>query len=151
FVREAVDEAVKLESALARLTTTRRLAVLHYSPIQETVQGEPPEIFPFLGSSRLEEPLLRHPVSVVVHGHAHHGRFEGRMRNGVPVYNVCVPVRERRAPGLPPYWLVDLDQAGTAGPQAGTTDPQAGTIDPITAGRPPSAESRESPDQVRAL
>jgi Icc-related predicted phosphoesterase len=138
FVREAVDEAVKLESALARLTTTQRVVVLHYSPIRETVQGEPPEIFPFLGSSRLEEPLLRHPVSVVVHGHAHHGRFEGRTRNGVPVYNVCVTVLERRAPGLPPYWLVDLAQAGTAGSKA-------------AAGRLPSAESRESPDQVRAL
>jgi Icc-related predicted phosphoesterase len=118
FVREAVDEALKLESALARLTTTQRVAVLHYSPIRETVEGEPPEIFPFLGSSRLEEPLLRHPVSVVVHGHAHHGRLEGRTRNGVPVYNVCVTVLERAAPGLPPYWLVDLDQAGTAGPRA---------------------------------
>src|SRR5713101_8560388 len=137
FVRETVDEALKLESALARLRTTQRVVVLHYSPIQETVQGEPPEIFPFLGSSRLEEPLLRHPVSVVVHGHAHHGRFEGRTRNGVPVYNVCVTVLERRAPGLPPYWLVDLDQAGTAVPKV--------------AGRPPSAEPRESPDQVRAL
>jgi Icc-related predicted phosphoesterase len=118
FVREAVDEALKLESALARLTSRQRVAVLHYSPIRETVEGEPPEIFPFLGSSRLEEPLLRHPVNLVVHGHAHHGRLEGRTRNGVPVYNVCVTVLERRAPGLPPYWLVDLDRAGTAGPKA---------------------------------
>jgi Icc-related predicted phosphoesterase len=118
FVREAVDEALKLESALARLTTTQRVAVLHYSPIRETVEGEPPEIFPFLGSSRLEEPLLRHPVSVVVHGHAHHGRLEGRTRNGLPVYNVCVTVLERSCPGLPPYWLVDLDRASTAGPKA---------------------------------
>ena len=57
FVHEAVGEALKLESALARLRTEKRIAVLHYSPIQETVEGEPLEIFPFLGCSRLEEPL----------------------------------------------------------------------------------------------
>jgi Icc-related predicted phosphoesterase len=119
FVREAVDEALKLESALARLRSAHRVAVLHYSPIRETVEGEPPEIFPFLGSSRLEEPLLRYPVSVVFHGHAHHGSLEGRTRTGVPVYNVCVPVLERTAPGHPPFWLVDLDQAGTAVPDPG--------------------------------
>jgi len=119
FVRETVDEALKLESALARLRTTQRVAVLHYSPIPETVKGESPEIFPYLGSSRLEEPLLRYPVSVVLHGHAHHGRLEGRTRNGVPVYNVCVTVLERAAPGHLPYWLVDLDHASTAAPDAG--------------------------------
>jgi len=119
FVRETVDEALKLESALARLRTTQRVAILHYSPIAETVKGESPEIFPYLGSSRLEEPLLRYPASVVFHGHAHHGRLEGRTRNGVPVYNVCVTVLERAAPGHLPYWLVDLDHASTAAPDAG--------------------------------
>ena len=59
FVHEAVNEALKLESALARLRGRPRVAVLHYSPIQETVEGEPAEIFAFLGSSRLEEPLHR--------------------------------------------------------------------------------------------
>jgi Icc-related predicted phosphoesterase len=119
FVRETVDEALKLESALARLNSTQRVAILHYSPIQATVQGESPEIFPYLGSSRLEEPLLRYPVNVVLHGHAHHGQLEGRTRNGVPVYNVCVTVLERAAPGHPPFWLVDLDHAGRAAPEAG--------------------------------
>jgi Icc-related predicted phosphoesterase len=119
FVREAVDEAVKLESALARLTSAQRVAILHYSPIQATVEGEPPEVFPFLGSSRLEEPLLRYPVSAVLHGHAHHGRLEGRTRTGVPVYNVCVTVLERTVPGHPPFWLVDLDHAGAAGVDPG--------------------------------
>ena len=109
FVREAVDEALKLESALAKLKTNQRVAVLHYSPIRTTVEGEPPEVFPFLGSSRLEEPLLRYPVSVALHGHAHHGRFEGRTRNDVPVYNVCIPVLERLSLGHPPYWIVELD------------------------------------------
>src|SRR5205809_908741 len=62
FVREALDEALKLENALARLRTERRVALLHYSPIRDTVEGEPPEILPFLGCSRLEEPLERWPV-----------------------------------------------------------------------------------------
>src|SRR5512132_1233851 len=63
FVQEAVDEALKLEAALARLRTTQRVAMLHYSPVRATVEGEPPEIFPYLGSSRLEEPINRYRVS----------------------------------------------------------------------------------------
>ena len=114
LVREAVDEALKLESALARLTSPQRVAVLHYSPIRETVEGEAPEIIPFLGSSRLEEPLLRYPVSAVFHGHAHHGRLEGRTRSDVPVYNVCLPVLERIVPRGPLFWQVDLDRVGAA-------------------------------------
>lgn len=108
FVQEAVDEAMKLEKAVARLRTPRKIAVLHYAPIQATVEGEPPEIFPFLGSSRLEEPLLRYPVSAVFHGHAHHGTFEGRTRDNVPVYNVGVPVLRRRFPDKSPYFLLEL-------------------------------------------
>src|SRR5687767_5892905 len=56
FVNEALHEAMKLESALAKLRTHHRIAMLHYAPITGTVQGEPPEIFAFLGSSRLEDP-----------------------------------------------------------------------------------------------
>ena len=92
FVHEAVDEALKLESALAKLRTPQRVALLHYSPIRETVEGEPPEIYAFLGSSRLEEPLNRYPVAAVFHGHAHHGSPEGRTSGGVPVYNVALPL-----------------------------------------------------------
>jgi len=110
FVREAVDEALKLESGLAKLRTSQRVVVLHYSPVRDTVEGEPSEIFPFLGSSRLEEPLLRYPVSVVFHGHAHRGRPEGRTRTGVPVYNVCLPLLLEAAPERPAFRLVDLDQ-----------------------------------------
>src|SRR5262249_2837347 len=72
FVHEAVAEALKLESALARLRNDHLIAILHYAPIQQTVEGEPPEILPFLGCSRLEEPLTRYPVTAVFHGHAHH-------------------------------------------------------------------------------
>jgi Icc-related predicted phosphoesterase len=103
FVREAVDEALKLESALARLRRRPRIAVLHYSPIQTTVEGEPVEIFPFLGSSRLEEPLNRYPVDAVFHGHAHRGQPEGQTASGIPVYNVCVQLLRRTFPDRPAF------------------------------------------------
>ena len=108
FVQEAVDEALKLETALARLRTPRKVAVLHYSPVRATVEDEPPEIFPYLGSSRLEEPLNRYPVDVVFHGHAHGGRFEGRTTGGVPVFNVSAPLLQRRTPDVPPVHVVEF-------------------------------------------
>jgi Icc-related predicted phosphoesterase len=98
FVHEAVNEALKLEAALARLRTTELVALLHYSPVQATVEGEPLEIYPFVGSSRLEEPISRYPVSLVVHGHAHRGQLEGRTKAGVPVYNVSMPLLSRAWP-----------------------------------------------------
>jgi len=101
FVHEAVDEALKLETALARLRTDRLIAILHYSPIQETVEGEPLEIFPFLGCSRLEEPLTRYPVTAVFHGHAHHGRPEGRTRTNAPVFNVSMSLMREMFPERP--------------------------------------------------
>lgn len=101
FVHEAVNEALKLESALARLRTEQRVVVLHYSPIQATVEGEPLEIFPFLGSSRLEEPINRYRPDVVFHGHAHRGQLEGTTSAGVPVYNVALPLLRRRFPEQP--------------------------------------------------
>jgi Icc-related predicted phosphoesterase len=108
FVQEALHEAMKLESALAKLRMERRIALLHYSPIAGTVQGEPPEIFPFLGSSRLEEPLLRYPVDAVFHGHAHRGALESRTMNGVPVFNVCKPLLQRSWPQQPPFRLYEV-------------------------------------------
>ncbi|HEX2244584.1 MAG TPA: metallophosphoesterase [Gammaproteobacteria bacterium] len=89
FVAAAIDEAVKLESALAQLRTERRVALLHYSPIRATVEGEPPELFAWLGSSGLEDPIDRYGASLVLHGHAHTGALEGRTQGGVPVYNVA--------------------------------------------------------------
>jgi Icc-related predicted phosphoesterase len=66
--------------------------VLHYAPIRATVAGEDPEIFPFLGSSRLEEPINRFRVSAVFHGHAHNGGREGVTGSGIPVFNVSLPL-----------------------------------------------------------
>lgn len=92
FVQEAVDEALKLEAALARLRTPLKVVLLHYAPIEETVRGEPPAIFPFLGSSRLEEPIDRYHAHAVFHGHAHAGTPDGRTKGGIPVYNVALPL-----------------------------------------------------------
>lgn len=115
FVREAVGEALKLESALARLRTPHKVALMHYAPIEATVVNEPLEIYPFLGSSRLEEPLSRYPVSVVLHGHAHHGSPEGSTANGTPVYNVSMPLmRLTLKDGTPPLRIVELPAASTA-------------------------------------
>jgi Icc-related predicted phosphoesterase len=108
FVQDAIDEALKLEGALARLRSQRRIAVLHYSPIRGTVEGEPLEIFPYLGTSRLEEPLNRHPVDLVFHGHAHSGSPEGRTSGGTPVFNVALPLLMRTFPDRPPFRVVEL-------------------------------------------
>jgi len=116
FVHEALEEALKLESALAKLRTPQRIAVLHYAPIRATVEGEPLEIFPFLGSSRLEEPLNRYSITAVLHGHAHHGSFEGRTRGNVPVFNVALPILRQKFPNRPPFHLMRVP-AG-AGPIA---------------------------------
>jgi Icc-related predicted phosphoesterase len=98
FVEEATKEALKLERALASLRTRRKIVLLHYAPIVDTVVGEPLEIHPFLGSSRLEEPIDRYHVDATFHGHAHKGTFEGKTRGGCPVYNVALPLlREQGA------------------------------------------------------
>jgi Icc-related predicted phosphoesterase len=105
FVREAVDEALKLERAISRLQMAERIVLLHYSPVRATVEGEPVEIFPFLGSSRLEETLNRYPVTAIFHGHAHHGSPEGRTQRDVPVYNVALPLLRRSFPDQPAFRL----------------------------------------------
>ncbi|MFN3389690.1 MAG: metallophosphoesterase [Allosphingosinicella sp.] len=95
FVGESIDEARKLENALRSLRTERTVAVLHYAPVVETVEGEPLEIFPFLGSSRLADAVDRFEnVKAVLHGHAHRGTYEGRTSRGVPVYNCAQFVLE---------------------------------------------------------
>jgi Icc-related predicted phosphoesterase len=109
FVHEAVEEALKLESALAGLRTKKRIALLHYAPIVETVIGEPPEIFPFLGSSRLEEPLNRYPVEAVFHGHAHSGSAIGKTKSGAPVYNVAKSLLQRGRADAAPFKIFELE------------------------------------------
>lgn len=109
FVQEAVDEALKLEAALARLRSGVRIALLHYSPVEDTVRGEPPTIFAFLGSSRLEEPIDRYHATAVFHGHAHSGTPEGRTKAGIPVHNVALPLLRRSvSDGAVPIYFAEV-------------------------------------------
>lgn len=108
FVQEALNEALKLETALARIRSERRVVLFHYAPIAGTVEGEPLEIYPFLGSSRLEEPLGRYPVAAVFHGHAHHGAPEGTTAGGTPVYNVSMALLQRTYPERQPVRILEL-------------------------------------------
>jgi uncharacterized protein len=92
FVQGAIDEALKLERAMSQLRTLKRVVVLHYAPIGDTIQGEAPEIYPYLGSSRLAEVIDRHGADIVFHGHAHHGSPNGKTTAGVPVHNVAIQI-----------------------------------------------------------
>ncbi len=105
FVAEAVSESMRLENAMRGVRQGRVLVVLHYAPIPETIAGEPPEIFPFLGSSRLAETIDRFKVSAIVHGHAHRGTYEGRTPGGAPVYNVA---RQIEKPNGKPYAVLEI-------------------------------------------
>lgn len=114
FVRESIDEALKLESALAKVQVPRRIAFMHYAPVVGTTGGEPLEIVPFLGSSRLEDPLNRYPVIAAFHGHAHHGSPEARLKDHIPVYNVALPLLQRAFPDRPPLRILEVPSMVTA-------------------------------------
>jgi Icc-related predicted phosphoesterase len=105
MVAESMSEAIRLGNAMRQVRSERAVVVLHYAPIPETVEGEPLEIFPFLGSSRLAETIDRFKVSAVVHGHAHRGAYEGRTPGGAPVYNVA---RQIEKPTGRPYALLEV-------------------------------------------
>jgi Icc-related predicted phosphoesterase len=107
FVQTSIDEALKLERAMAQLRSERRVVVVHYAPIGDTVKGEPLEIYPYLGNSRLAEVVDRHGANLVLHGHAHHGSPDGKTTAGIPVHNVALQVL--RANGvLTPYRLFEV-------------------------------------------
>ncbi|WP_293952766.1 MULTISPECIES: metallophosphoesterase [unclassified Sphingobacterium] len=112
FVQEAVNESLLLDRALARLeqehATIKKVALLHYAPIAETVSGEPEQIYPFLGSTHLMEPLQRRKVSAAFHGHAHAGKFEALSPTGIPIYNVAVPVLRAHHGNDRAYALIDI-------------------------------------------
>src|SRR5579864_699804 len=87
FVQAAIDEALKLERALMQLRAEKRVVVVHYAPVAGTVKGEPEQIYPYLGNSRMAEVIDRHGANMVVHGHAHHGSLDGQTIGGIPVHN----------------------------------------------------------------
>ncbi len=116
FVQEAVDQAMQLERALARLQTQQQVVVLHYSPVRDTIVGEDPEIFPFMGSTRLEGPINRFGVAAAFHGHAHGGTHEGRTSGGIPVFNVSIPLLRRVNPEAQPFIIYELKREAAAEP-----------------------------------
>ncbi len=107
FVQAAIDETLKLERALSQLRTEKRVVVIHYAPISATVIGETPEIFPYLGTSRLAEVVDRHGANLIIHGHAHHGFGMGKTTGGVPVYNVALAMLQAETPPKP-YKIFDV-------------------------------------------
>ena len=107
FVQASIDETMKLERALSMLRTEKIVIVTHYSPVVETVRGEPTEIWPYLGSSRLAEVIDRHGAVVAIHGHAHHGQPEGKTTGGVPVHNVALSLLMAQQPPKP-YRVLEI-------------------------------------------
>ena len=107
FVYRAVDEAIKLENALSRAEAEKKVVVLHYSPIKQTCEGEPLEIYLFLGSSKLVDPIDYFKVNAVFHAHAHHGSLTGKTPQNVPVYNTSHPLLKRVKPEEP-YVIVEI-------------------------------------------
>lgn len=103
FVHEAVNESLQLDRALTRLEqehpTLPKVALLHYAPIRNTVEGEPEQLYPFLGSSHLGEALNRRNVAVAFHGHAHGGTVFGQTSSNIPVYNVALPLLKNQQLG----------------------------------------------------
>src|SRR5216684_1554779 len=101
FVQASLDETLKLERALSMIRTERIVIVTHYAPICDTVIGEPQEIWPYLGSSRLAEVIDRHGAKLALHGHAHHGKLSGKTTGGVPVHNVALSLLMQHNGGKP--------------------------------------------------
>jgi Icc-related predicted phosphoesterase len=99
---EAGEEAAALDATLRAVSHCPvRIALLHYAPTTETLVGEPEPIWTFLGTDRLAPPIAEHAPDLVLHGHAHHGTFEGRIGQS-PIYNVSVPVMRRD------FWVFEL-------------------------------------------
>lgn len=106
FIRASIEEAKLLEHILDEMDSARKVAILHYAPVEQTLAGEERELYPFLGSSLLADALDRKGVDVVIHGHAHNGSTEGKTPGGIPVHNVCRFVRKRM--GLSPYLVLEV-------------------------------------------
>ncbi|TDD73999.1 metallophosphoesterase family protein [Actinomadura rubrisoli] len=108
FVRHTKDFAGRLGAALLQLDADVRVSLTHYSPVEDTLEGEPPEIYPFLGSYLIGEAIDAADVALAIHGHAHKGSEKGLTQGGVRVRNVALPVIQHA------YALYCLD-AGDAG------------------------------------
>jgi Icc-related predicted phosphoesterase len=102
FIQAADDAAFALETQLRALRADRRVALLHYAPVRDTVEGERPEIFPYLGAYQLGDAIDRAGADLALHGHAHYGSVKGATSGGIPVGNVAMPVIRR------PYMIYTL-------------------------------------------
>lgn len=102
FVQCARESAARFAEALASVDADICIAITHYAPVKDTLAGERPEIFPFLGSYLLAEAIDGSACDLAVHGHAHHGTEWGITPGGVPVRNVARPVLRR------PYKVYEL-------------------------------------------
>ena len=111
FVQETVDEVLKLDAALTKLDHEhggiKKIVLMHYAPIKATIEGEPEQIYPFLGCSRLAEPLNRRNVVAAFHGHAHIGKLEGNTSKGVKIFNVSIPVLQQNGFN-PPFFVIEI-------------------------------------------
>ncbi|WP_017731929.1 metallophosphoesterase family protein [Nafulsella turpanensis] len=109
YVQEVLREAEKLDGALEELNRQdgglKKVAVLHYAPVEETLVGEPIQIYSYLGSSYLADPLDKHRVKVAFHGHAHAGALKGNTSGGIEVFNVSVPVLRANGFKVPFYFF----------------------------------------------
>lgn len=117
FVQAAVDEAMKLENALRNLGTGVRIVVMHYAPLAATVEGEPREVYPYLGSSRLLAPIEMLGADAVFHGHAHTGTPRAETPQGIPVFNVSLPLLRSHGRSIF-FWTPPEPGAGTEEAQA---------------------------------
>ena len=120
FVQHAIDEQLKLENGLRALSTDVKIALLHYAPCRETVVGEPEVIYPFLGSSRLLQPLETLDVDVCFHGHAHHGTRSAVTGGGLQVYNVALPLLRADGDWVHMYEVALADRRGGERERAAT-------------------------------
>jgi Icc-related predicted phosphoesterase len=111
FIRHTVEIADRLEAAVRGLDADHRVVLLHYAPVKETLEGEPPEIHAFLGSYLLAEAIDRAGADLVLHGHAHRGVVSGATPGGIPVRNVAWPVIGEA------YSLFRLDRPAESRPQ----------------------------------
>jgi hypothetical protein len=107
FINASIEEVMLLERLLKQIKAERKVVVMHYAPIRETLLGEEPELYPFLGTSIFADVLDAHGVDVVFHGHAHNGSPQGHTKRNIPVFNVSQFVRAR-AGATPPYLVFEL-------------------------------------------
>lgn len=146
FVYEAIDEAVKLEAALAQVDAALKIALTHYAPIRETCLGETPEIMPFLGTSRLREAIDAQCAAAAFHGHAHRGTVVGQTPKGIPVYNVALPLLRREHPERR-VLIVDLplpDEVADKGRELPPLEPDPAVVTPEMLGAPEPGEAAPS-------